>query len=173
MEIKVNKMELLIESKNRGSIKKFLVLCFKNKLLNCKIIKALTSNLNIKKITILKSPHVNKKAQEQFENRLIKKRLEIQTTKNLKYLLFLKKLNSKLFPDIQIKIKSILTNKEIKKLKIFTPRNFKINECFNLILKNKAIFKHLVKKKIIFLLKIFDIFGENIKTEFKNSCETN
>lgn len=62
------------------------------------------------------------------------------------------------------------------KQKIFNIKlanNFKINECFNLNFKNKTIFKHLVKKKTIFLLKIFDIFGENIKTEIKNSCEIN
>ena len=90
-------------------------------------------NLQKKRLTVLKSPHVNKKAQEQFEYRLFKKQFETEVTKNFKYLVFLKKLNYNLFSDIHIRLKYAIKNKSITKsgLKIFDPNYCKLDTFYN------------------------------------------
>jgi len=144
---------ITIKSKNKTSVNEFFLFFNGNKLYNSNVIKKyFQKKAKKKKLTILKSPHVNKKAQEQFENRLFKKQFKIQTTKNQKYLIFLKKINSKLFPDIEIKLKCSTNNKKnIKKLKlkIFNPNNFKINEYYNFKAQNLNLkkFKSIKKKK--------------------------
>jgi ribosomal protein S10 len=170
---------ITIKSKNKTSINEFFLFFRKTKLYNLNIIKKyFQKKMEKKKLTILKSPHVNKKAQEQFENRLFKKQIKIQTTENLKYLIFLKKLNSKLFPDIKIKLTYKTNNKKkFKKLglKIFNPNNFKINKYYNFKTqnlnqvkkKNKNISKHLLTTKTNRLLKIFDLYGELFKHMFE------
>lgn len=81
-------------------------------------------------MTILKSPHVNKKAQEQFEIRFFKKQLTIKSIKIFKYLIFLKKLNFNLFSDVNITLKYSIKKKETQKLnlKIFILENFKLKK---------------------------------------------
>jgi hypothetical protein len=58
-----------------------------------------------KTFTILKSPHVNKTAQEQFELNFFSKDLKIQSFQLFKILLLLKKIQSLSFSDVQIKIR--------------------------------------------------------------------
>jgi len=164
----MNKMKifnLILISKCKVTVKKFFLFFFKNKLQNEKIQKYLNKKIKKKKLTVLKSPHIYKKAQEQFQNIFIKKHIEIQTTKNFKYLLFLKRLNSKLFPNIQIKLKCTINNGNMKKLNVFSPKNFKIKEYYifknqNLNLKNNNLSKPLIALKVICLLKIFFQFNK-------------
>ena len=59
--------------------------------------------------SILKSPHVNKKAQEQFELTFSTKIVEINSFQLLKVLLILKKFQTRLYSDIDIKINFNLT----------------------------------------------------------------
>ena len=123
-------LNVTITSKNKNSIHDFFLFTNKNKICNLSVIKKyFQKKMEKKRLTILKSPHVNKKAQEQFESRFFKKQFTIQTAKNLKYLIFLKKLNYDLFPDIDIKLKCIIINKNVTKLglKVFNPNQFKIN----------------------------------------------
>ena len=98
-----------ILSRNKNSINDFFLFFNENTLYNLDVIKKFfQKKIKKKKLTILKSPHVNKKAQEQFESRLFKKQFTIQTTRNFQYLIFLKRLNYNLFPDINIKLKYII-----------------------------------------------------------------
>jgi ribosomal protein S10 len=70
------------------------------------MIKHFQKKIKRKRITILKSPHVNKQAQEQFQRIIYNKQLSLYTIKSVTYLTFLKKLNFNLFPDINFKLKS-------------------------------------------------------------------
>ena len=150
---------ITVISKHKNAIAKTLQ--FFNKLnnkpnLNLNVIKKCYQKKHKKKIiSVLKSPHVNKTAQEQFEFNFISKQFLIKpTTKNLKFLLSLKKVKSSLFPDTKILIK-LISNQKIKK------QNYKIFKLNNFNLKQKSD----VTKKIPTILNMFDIYGEviNIK----------
>ena len=66
------------------------------------------SNLNSRRvITVLKSPHVNKTAQEQFEYRTYCKEIVISSVKPGKLLFTLKKIKSYSFPGIFLKLTSL------------------------------------------------------------------
>ena len=77
----------------------------------------------IKKLTILKSPHENKTAQEQFESRVFLRQFNFCLSNSLKYLVFSKKIKNTLFPDIVFKTQFVF-NKQIDnclKLNVFNP----------------------------------------------------
>ena len=98
---------------------------------NCDVVsKYYQKKTSIKKVTLLKSPHVNKKAQEQFETRIFKKEIKMLINNNFKLLFLLKKINYNIYSDINIKIKELLNNNNFltkKKFKIIGLNNFKIN----------------------------------------------
>jgi len=99
------------------------------------------------------------------------KQVTLQTIKNLKYFIFLKKINFELFSDVKLKLKYKINSNDFQKiqLRIFNPNNFKfrkykINKFFNLDLdkiellkKNK---KKVVLKKISVLLDLFGFYAE-------------
>ena len=95
--------------------------------------------LNSKKrdvITVLKSPHVNKTAQEQFEYRLYSKKILINSFKPSIFLLVLKKIKSFSFPGISLKVIGVCnkSNKLSKTLRLFAPRNLYLSnssKCFS------------------------------------------
>jgi len=173
----VKTLNLIITTKNKKSLNNFLFFFYKNTSINCNYI-AKTFQKKLKKtvITILKSPHVNKTAQEQFEIRYISKQLTIATPQMFKFLIFLKKLKMSLFPDIKIKIKSIINNQHQQILirKKFNMDNFAITNLLknnykiqNMKLKqNKLIIANL--NNILFstfcdskkLLKVLDVYGK-------------
>lgn len=101
-----------IKSKNKNSLTKFNK-AFRRVLINKKlsILKKTVffQKKGTKKVfTILKSPHVNKTAQEQFQFNLFVKNLRIKSFKIVRILVILKKIQSVCFADVQIKIKFIL-----------------------------------------------------------------
>ena len=169
--------QLTIISKNKKSAENcFLFFLNNTSELNLNIIKKYFKKKKTKNIlTILKSPHVNKTAQEQFESRFFSKQLSIYSPKNFQFLLLLKKIKTHLFPDVKIKIKFILNkNLEAKtKINILNPSNFKLN-----ILKKMTFQKYVLNdkkeiknkrynlkkksnlKNIQHLLKIFDMYSE-------------
>ena len=123
-----------ITSRNKNSIYNFFLFFNRTTLCNLNArIKYSQKNLKKKRLTVLKSPHVNKKAQEQFEYRLFKKQFAIEVTKHFKYLVFLKKLSYNLFSDVNIKLKHVIINKSITKsgLKIFDPNYCKLDRSYN------------------------------------------
>lgn len=172
---------LKILSKNEKSLKTFLSF-FSNNLKNkFNIIQKLTTPRNSKKvITLLKSPHVNKIAQEHFETRIFTIHMQLKSFYLERNLIFLKKNLNKLFQDISINLKCI-TNKNLNvedKLLIFYPDNFKlsINKRYKTNLKRskqKGKSKTInLKKSFLFnltkFLKVVSIFGEIMTIYYLN-----
>lgn len=138
---------IVLTAKNFFSLKKFLL--FINRLLKKKYLLSFYPescyNLKTKKtrITVLKSPHVNKKAKESFELTNRKTVLVLYSSDLKKDLMFLKYLNTFLFWDIKMSISFYLGSKPIKsflnKYKANPNKFIKNNEC----------------------LSVFDAFGEH------------
>lgn len=85
----------------------------------------------IQKFTVLKSPHVNKKAQEQFEFCLYKNQLSIYSYQTLKLLTILKKFKLNYLQTLKLKcnlysiIKSLRKKKEkFNPNKVFQKENW-------------------------------------------------
>ena len=107
----------------------YLTICSKDKKSVPKFINFLTEHLELQKlnllgktalkrsktrrISILKSPHVNKKAQEQFEFRVFLTTLIIETPQNFKILTLIKKIKS-ITSDIKVKV-HVTIKKESKR----------------------------------------------------------
>lgn len=115
-----------------------------------------------KVVTLLKSPHINKSAQEQFEIRYFARQIFIFTPKKLKYFMFLKKVLNNLFSHTKTKI-TILTscNNDLNFInnKTLNFKHIKKNVKPTKLLKNKINVKNLISKK----------FENNIKKKFKFS----
>jgi ribosomal protein S10 len=172
---------LKITSKNEKSIKKFLQ--FFSAYLNSKfnvIRKSIVSRNNKKTVTLLKSPHVNKTAQEHFEVRLFTKKMLVKGVYLRKNLIFFKKVFDKLFQDIYIQLE-FTTSPSINKtdkLSSFSSDNFKLHSSKNLKTnlrrqKQKKISKKFkLRKHSLFDLTKFlyavSTFGEiNVRTSLK------
>ena len=78
---------------------------------------------NLRKfITVLKSPHVNKTAQEQFEFRIYTKELIINSFKPFTLFLVLKKINNLSFSGLNLKIENLFKTNTKKKIDSTKPR---------------------------------------------------
>jgi hypothetical protein len=167
----MNLFKIIIISKNHFAILNFFLFLFKNNINKLHILKNIfQKKKKKKKLTILKSPHVNKTAQEQFEQEFLKKQFKLQTITNLNYLIFFKKLNFNIYPDINIILKC--SNNIIFKnfnFKIFNPNNFKFDKYFFFKIQNTKL-KILIKNKnklfknLNSYIHILDIYGESQKT---------
>ena len=117
---------IYIFSKNYHSLNNFVK--FLNiKLKNLKVIKR-NRKINKTTVTFLKSPHVNKTAQEHFSFNYFTKNLIIKVKKPLLALFIIKFLKKKLFLDVKFKIK-ILNNSHYRKTILknqIHPNNFKL-----------------------------------------------
>lgn len=115
-------------------------------------------------ITILKSPHINKTAQEQFEYRIYNKCIIIRTFKPLLFLSLIKILQNLSFPNIKLKVTIYAEGitfvyKNINLLELFNSRDIKLHRR----IKNTLI--ELEKKSnlnYIQYITIFDLYGELI-----------
>ena len=159
-------------SKNKNSLNSAFLFFLKTSTLNFNVVKKYFQKKTDKHfLTILKSPHVNKKAQEQFEIRIFSKQLSIYSPKKLKYLFFLKKIQENLFSDVKLKIKFSITEKKQNHFRFttFNPGNFKLNTNKNItsqknnlqnfkIKKSFRNFKNTIKVKIF--LTVIDTYGE-------------
>nr|YP_009495537.1 ribosomal protein S10 [Psammoneis japonica]AWQ64267.1 ribosomal protein S10 [Psammoneis japonica] len=150
-----------ILSKNNKSLKNFRIFffsfCKKNNIDLKLFLKSFTQRQKKINFTLLKSPHVNKIAQEQFEFRLCSKQINIKSFQLLKFLILLKKVQTVLFSDIKIKIKFFYNEKRTKKTKL---KIFNLDNYMAQIFYNKNLKKFQKKKKISSYLKLFDIYGE-------------
>jgi ribosomal protein S10 len=73
-------------------------------------IKCLPKKKKRKFVTVLKSPHVNKTAQEQFEFRFYNKQFLVNSFKPFTFLYFLKKIKNVSFSGIRLEIKILFVN---------------------------------------------------------------
>lgn len=161
----------IILSKNRSSIDKFLTFFQNNIEPNFNVVKKnFQQKKRKKKLTLLKSPHVNKTAQEQFEYRIFSKQISMYLDKHLKSLVLLKKLKTDLFPDVKIKVIFPINHSNTEKLRtnILNPNNFKGNFYGNIKCKNdKSISIEKTRNDVTSLvqksqkiLRVIDVFGE-------------
>lgn len=147
-------INIQISSKNKNSLKNFfeffIKICGKKNLKTALFLKYFPRHTTKNVFTILKSPHVNKTAQEQFGYSIFSKQINIQTFQMLKFLIILKKIQTQLFPDVQIKIKYILQEKKFKivRTQILNPNNYRVN-----------YFPKNEFQDTKSYLKLFDIFG--------------
>ena len=165
---------LKISSKNKEALKYFSLNLFYriNKKQNFKSIKRY-KNLTpkIKKISLLKSPHIYKYAQEQFEFRVFKKKFDFLVTNYKKFLIFLKKVKINRFFDVNVKLlfkikkfNNFFINTYFKKnLNYFIIDNFFLktknkNVFFFISKENKDLYFFInEKKKIAQIQKFFNI----------------
>ena len=103
-------IKLDLKSKNLKSIKMFLRDFYRLNTIFSDNVKLKQNNKLIKKVSfsILKSPHVNKSSQEQFEFKIYNTFLIINTNNYLKLLVCLKLLLINFFPDVGIKIEFLV-----------------------------------------------------------------
>lgn len=125
-------------------------------------------------VTVLKSPHVNKTAQEQFEYRFYSRHYIIRSFKPLTFFLLLKKLKNFSFPGINLEIKGFFEKNKAYKhaLQMISPDNIILQNVSNLNLsKSKfemvpkiAFFEPMSSKSNLALSKkyiqLFDLYGE-------------
>jgi ribosomal protein S10 len=122
-----------IYSKNQTSLKFFTDFLLKNILARKFPITVCTSTTQKpakkKVFTVLKSPHVNKVAQEQFEFKTYKKRIKCITFQLPLLILILKKVKFSIISDINFKIKFVSDVSSEKKKK---KNHFNVNDyCFS------------------------------------------
>jgi ribosomal protein S10 len=134
---------IILLSNNITSITSFLKFFSKNfkksSLLNIQVEKYQILKFKRSKVTVLKSPHVNKKAKEAFQFNTVKVKITFFSNNFKKDLLFLKKVNTLLFFDIKMKINILGSTKSYYKGLKLNPNNY---------LNTKSP------------LTIFDLFGE-------------
>lgn len=151
--------QLQIVSKDKKILKKFLKFFYS--LQKTSSTWNVISNFNKRSfITVLKSPHVNKTAQEQFEYRAYSKKIFINSVKPFTFLLMLKKIKGLSFSGISVKL--IGLSRKSKKLKTI----FNFLDPKNMILK---IDNKIIKTKVGFskYVQLFDCHGEVLlKTKY-------
>nr|YP_010139035.1 ribosomal protein S10 [Lithodesmium undulatum]QQJ94643.1 ribosomal protein S10 [Lithodesmium undulatum] len=143
-----------ISSKHLDTVNDFVIFFFKLvnlKNLKLKIFKKFKNTSKKKKtFTVLKSPHVNKTAQEQFKSEIFSYNIYFYSLQLPKILFILKKINTSLFQDLNLKIRININEKnkiKIKCIKLDSDNYFLL----------KANSSRFVIEKYI---KIISYFGE-------------
>uniref|UniRef100_UPI0030027CD9 ribosomal protein S10 n=1 Tax=Cocconeiopsis kantsiensis TaxID=3082010 RepID=UPI0030027CD9 len=161
-----------VKSNNKNSYDEFNFLF--NEINTNNIKKSIFKNKKVKKLTLLTSPHVNKKAQEQFETRMFGKQIKTHTFFDKSDIILFKKAKTKLFSDVKSKL-ALKCNFEKQSnskvgLKLFCLDNFKLKKYpkkslinFKKRTPDKTSFN--LKEKVLSLLELFDL-----KSEFLKNC---
>jgi len=140
---------ITIYTKEKTTLKSFLNFFSKINILNISFFKQKPKK-NVKKfITVLKSPHVNKTAQEQFEFKIFTSQILLFSTNPFLCFIVLKRLIKKRFPGVKIKLGYFFDKKKYNKLlfKFLNPDNVKFK-------------KEIKKKDIQKYFCMFDSYGE-------------
>ena len=180
----MEKFNLNIKSKNNRTLRKFLELIFRRNELYL-IKKHISLKFKQKLMALLKSPHVNKVAQEQFEFKLLKKQLSIIVSSQAVFFVLLKRFLCNLFSDIKIFVNLKFDTKKFSHDvgRIFNPKNLKkVSKTFYtdsrkfryfnpLKLKYQRYFRTFLLEKLLIddvntKLIIWDLFGESILKSF-------
>lgn len=170
---------VILTSKNKNAINNYFLLLSKYLIWSLYSTKKNFKNkINKKNFTILKSPHVNKKAQEHFETRFFKKCLIIKLQKIFKFIIFLKKSSNNMFSDVNIKCKQIFYSSNKLFLGTLNINNFKTKSQNNtFFVRNFKLKKRLNKVKINHKLKYINVRKNNklftafiLYSDFLNLC---
>jgi ribosomal protein S10 len=145
---------LKITSKTNESLKNFFDFFNNITAKFSSINKSFQKKKTKKVITILKSPHVNKAAQEQFEVKIFSSQFSVYITLTYKWLIWLKKIKTTFFPGLNLKVKVIINKNLYNKThsSILNPVHFKLIKLFrlsnNLLQKsNRQNIRRIVKQK--------------------------
>ena len=139
---------LKILSKNEKSLEHFLHFFCEHLKTKFNIIQKSVSTQNKQKtITLLKSPHVNKTAQEHFETRIFTKHILVTSFYSKRNLILVKKILNRLFQDVSIRFELVTNNfiSQKNSKPIFYPDNFKLK----LDKQSKTNLKHFKRKTIV------------------------
>lgn len=99
-------IKMCIQSKHQYYIDQFIILFNKKSRTFFKSIKQIFIKKKYQpRFSVLTSPHVNKKAQEQFEIKIYYWQMKVQTFELLKLGIFLKRVNESVFPNLNFKLK--------------------------------------------------------------------
>jgi len=142
-----------VSSKDSYTLEKFLRFLQKLKIAPT-VLKHFSKRNKRKFITILKSPHVNKTAQEQFEFRQYSKEFLIDSPKPFTFFLTIRKIKNLSFPGLKLEVKGLFSaNKQNQSvLKLINPDNVVLK------LRKSRTFSSLdFQKKYI---QLFDCYGE-------------
>jgi hypothetical protein len=157
---------LKVSCKDKRILKKFLCFFTKIKFLPF-FLKSFSKHGRRKVITVLKSPHVNKTAQEQFEYRFYSKNFVIYSFRPLTFFLLLKKLKNLSFPGLNLEVKGFLKKNQSQMLYITDPDNIILKSTAFLYLSKHSLKKTQYKKnynsELFFCkkyLQLFDLYGE-------------
>lgn len=153
-------INLRISSRNQESVKRFVnylnvlpIQYLFESFFHFKYVKVPQSK---KVFTLLKSPHVHKSAQDQFEYLLFSTNVNLYSFNSSNFLFILKKINSKLFPDVKIKVKFYVSDKNLKQKEL------------NFYKLDKYILKVPLSRRTLFhesyvingYLQLLDLYGE-------------
>jgi hypothetical protein len=116
------------------------------------VIKYVPKQQKRKFVTILKSPHINKTAQEQFEFRHYSKEFIVNSVKPLTFFLIIKKLKNLSFSGLKLEVKGLFNFEKKNKsfLNQLDPDNIILNQ-------------HRTSTKLSFQkrsIQLFDCYGE-------------
>lgn len=159
---------LKVSCKDKRILKKFLRFFTKRKSLPF-FLKSFSKQEKRKFVTVLKSPHVNKTAQEQFEYRLYSRHFLIHSLKPFTFFLLLKKLKNLSFPGLDLHVKGVLKKNKSSKhvLQLIDPDNVVLTSTNSLHLKKISFRKVKYQKTDNFelafckkYLQLFDLYGE-------------
>ena len=155
---------LRISSKCKNTLKNFLEFIFNYETLSMSIISA-PKPKNKKFLTILKSPHINKDAQEQFEFKLYNKIIVLKSPQPSLLILMFKHLINYSFPGIGLELQLFSDKKFYNKflLSSINPEN----SSFNFFLNNK--FSSAIKSKNY--LNLFDSYGEIVLKSYNKKIQ--
>jgi ribosomal protein S10 len=140
-----------VSSKDNKILKKFLKFLLKLNMLPV-VIKHVPKQQKRKFVTILKSPHINKTAQEQFEFRHYSKEFIVNSIKPLTFFLIIKKLKNLSFSGLKLEVKGLFNFETKTKsfLKQLDPDNIILNQ-------RRTSAKQSSQKRYI---QLFDCYGE-------------
>lgn len=173
-----NSKLIKLYSKDKNSLKRFILLLQKinNKWKNLTFVFKNIKKRK-KKVTVLKSPHVNKKAQTQFQTIIYSILIKYSSLEIKKNYILLKKIRNQLFPDVKIKIEQTVFSNPIKPKLInqFLPKKiyyYNINSTKKSIGKQKQKNKLLncysypdatkmLVQKTLHYLKVLDCYGNS------------
>jgi ribosomal protein S10 len=142
-----------VSSKDSQTLKMFFR--FLQKLKSSSTVLKYFSKQNKRKfITVLKSPHVNKTAQEQFEFRYYSKEFLVNSLKPLTFFLAIKKIQNLSFPGLKLEVKGFVNPNQKSKsfLKLIDPDNVVL--AYN----SSKFFNHLLLPSKY--VQLFDCYGE-------------
>lgn len=136
-----------IFSKEKETLNKFLKFLSQLQLAEIQLKQLQKKNLR-KFVTVLKSPHVNKTAQEQFDFRIFTKQIVLFSSKPFLFLMMFKKIKNLTFPGLKIEIRCLFKNPQKKNIILST-----INPD-NVVLKRKT------RSSLTKYFQLFDSYGE-------------